>query len=417
MPVTDGISRAVGDADHAPLVMPRIAAALDAHPDRSPLLVVDLDVVADRYDLLRRVVPSAVVYYAVKANPAPELLAMLVEMGSSFDVASIGEIRSCLDAGAPPDRLSFGNTVKKRVDIGAAHALGVRTFAFDCDEELDKLIDIAPGSTAFCRVLSDGLGAAWPLSRKFGCTPERAGQLLRRAHAAGLSVGLSFHVGSQQFDPTAWDRALAGVADLRAELRADGIELELVNLGGGLPGVYIEDTPSPEEYGLAIESAIDRRLGPDHPPLILVEPGRFLVADAGVLRTEVVTVGTKSAIDEHRWVYLDVGMFSGLAEVMDEAIRYRIVGADGRSHVDDEGPDELGPVVLAGPTCDSADILYKAADYRLPKSLRSGDQLLLLSVGAYSITYSTVGFNGFDPLEVEVLPWTRGAPLMTEVLP
>jgi ornithine decarboxylase len=384
------------------MISRRLREAFDAHPDRSPLLVVDLDVVAERYRDLATALPAATIFYAVKANPHHDLLRLLVGMGSSFDVASIGEVRSCLDAGARAADLSFGNTVKKQRDIVAAFALGVRRFAFDSDSELDKLIESAPGSTVFCRILCDGLGAAWPLSRKFGCSADLAVALLRRAASAGLTPGVSFHVGSQQFDPQAWDRALALVADLRAELRSDGIELGLVNLGGGLPGTYREDVPDTAVYGAAIEAAVGRRLGPDLPAEILVEPGRFLVADAGVLRTEVVTVGTKTLHDDHRWVYLDVGMFSGLAEVMDEAIRYRIVPADDRSHLD--GP--TGPVVLAGPTCDSADVLYQTVDYRLPLSLAPGDRLHLLSVGAYSATYSTMGFNGFPPLDVEILPAT-----------
>jgi len=384
----------------------RFEEAFARFPDRSPLLVVDLDVVAERYRQLAAAVPQARIFYAMKANPHPDVLRCLVAAGSSFDVASINEVRDALAAGAGPDRLSFGNTIKKQRDIAAAYDLGVRHFAFDCEGELDKIVAAAPGSTAFCRILCDGLGAAWPLSRKFGCSADMAGDLLRRAAAAGLVPGVSFHVGSQQFDPLAWDRALALVADLRAELRADGIELGLVNLGGGLPGTYLEDVPPTAVYGRAITAAIERRLGPDLPPEILIEPGRFLVADAGVLRTEVVTIGTKARHDEHRWVFLDVGMFSGLAEVMDEAIRYRIVPADPAMAF---GGGETGPVVLAGPTCDSADVLYQAVDYHLPLVLAPGDRLHLLSVGAYSTTYSTVGFNGFAPLDVEVLPLSGGA--------
>ncbi len=364
-------------------------------PDRSPLLLVDLDVVRRRYLDLVEVLPGVTVFYAVKANPLPAVLRLLVELGSSFDVASLGEIEQCVAAGATPDRLSFGNTVKKASAIAAAHAAGVRRFAFDCESELDKLIAEAPGSVAFCRVLCDGFGAAWPLSRKFGCSPDLARQLLLRAARRGLRVGLSFHVGSQQFDPAAWDRALGVVADIRAELRAEGIELELVNLGGGLPGSYIEATPSMSAYGDAIVAAVERRLGPTPPAEVLIEPGRHLVADAGALRCEVVTVGRKSASDVHRWVYLDVGMFSGLAEVMGQAIRYRVVS--------DRPTAPSGPVVLAGPTCDSADILYETVDYELPLDLRPGDRLFLHSVGAYSTTYSTIGFNGFPPLDVEVL--------------
>jgi ornithine decarboxylase len=381
-------------------VSDRVAEAFERHPDRSPLLVVDLDVVAERYRELVAALPAATVFYAIKANPHPELLRLLVAEGSCFDVASIGEVRSCLAAGARPEDLSFGNTVKKQRDVAAAFALGVRRYAFDSPSELDKLIDSAPGSTAFCRILCDGLGAAWPLSRKFGCAVELAADMLRTAARAGLTPGVSFHVGSQQFDPTAWDRALALVADLRAELRADGIELGMVNLGGGLPGTYVEDVAPTAAYGAAITDAVTRRLGPDVPPEVVVEPGRFLVADAGVLRAEVVTVGRKTAHDDHRWVYLDVGMFSGLAEVMDEAIRYRIVPVVAPADA------ATGPVVLAGPTCDSADILYQTVDYQLPEGLAPGDRLYLLSVGAYSTTYSTVGFNGFDPLDVEVLPLT-----------
>lgn len=370
---------------------------LQKFPDRSPLLAVDLDIVAQHYLDLAAALPNVAIFYAVKANPAPEILRLLVALGSSFDVASLPEVEQCLAAGASPDSLSFGNTVKKRSAIDRAFELGVRRYAFDAESELDKLIEATPGSTVFCRILCDGFGAAWPLSRKFGCTPELAVDHLRRAARHGLKVGASFHVGSQQFDVNAWDRALALVADIRAELRADGTEMELVNLGGGLPGTYREAAPPISQFGAAIQQAIVRRLGPSLPPELLVEPGRFMVADAGVMRTEVVTIGTKSGTDRHRWVYLDVGMFSGLAEVAGEAIRYRLTSSC-------EPQEPVGPVVLAGPTCDSADVLYQTVDYQLPLALAPGDEILIHSIGAYSTTYSTVGFNGFEPLEVEIVP-------------
>ena len=210
---------------------------------------------------------------------------------------------------------------------------------------------------------------------------------------------MSFHVGSQQFDPSAWDRALSSIADLRAELRADGIDLSAVNLGGGLPGQYREEVPPLDDYADAIQRAVGRRLGPDLPAEMIIEPGRYLVADAGVLRSEVVTVSTKSLRDDRRWVYLDVGLFSGLPEVMDEAIRYPMV-------TDGDPLGGVGPVVIAGPTCDSADILYERCGCELPLDLGPGDHVYLLSVGAYSTTCSSVGFNGFGPLHVEVLPWS-----------
>jgi ornithine decarboxylase len=365
----------------------------------TPFVVVDLDVVAERYDSLRTALPVADVFYAVKANPAPEILSMLVKRGSHFDVASPNEIDMCLVAGADPSVISFGNTIKKARHIADAYAKGVRLFAFDAEEELAKLIEHAPDATVFCRVLSDGEGADWPLSRKFGCETDEALRLLRIAAEAGMKTGMSFHVGSQQRDLTAWDRSLAIVEHVALQLATEGHRLSLVNLGGGFPGVYQDNMPPIEAYGDAINTAIAERLGDifgENMPRFLAEPGRYLVADAGVLRTEVVLVSRKHELDFKRWVYLDCGKFGGLAETMDEAIRYRLrtrySGGPGQEHV------PSGPVTIAGPTCDSADVLYDKSDYELPLALTSGDKVDFMSAGAYTTTYSAVAFNGFAPL-------------------
>ena len=162
-----------------------------------------------------------------------------------------------------------------------------------------------------------------------------------------------------------------------------------------LPRLVPRPAPPIEAYGDAITLALQRRLGPDL-PFVIAEPGRYLVADAGVLQTEVVLVARKSDYDEQRWVYLDVGMFGGLAEAMGEAIRYRMrTPHDGT---------ECGPVVIAGPTCDSADILYQRHSYHLPLALQDGDRVDIVAAGAYTTTYSTVGFNGFAPLAADYLP-------------
>ena len=175
-------------------------------------MVVDLDVVAERYDALRAALPIADVFYAVKANPAPEILELVVARGGHFDVASPAEIDLCLAAGAQPADISFGNTIKKQRDIASAYAKGVRLYAFDADDELRKLRESAPEATVFCRVLCDGSGADWPLSRKFGCEPDEAARLLFLAAESGMAIGVSFHVGSQQRDVGAWDGALEQVA-------------------------------------------------------------------------------------------------------------------------------------------------------------------------------------------------------------
>jgi ornithine decarboxylase len=209
----------------------------------TPCLVVDLDIVAARYRALADALPGTRIFYAIKANPHPEILRLLGELGSSFDVASIGEVDAALAAGASPDRISYGNTIKKQADIADAFGKGVRLFAFDSLPELDKLSAEAPGATVFCRILTAGVAADWPLSNKFGCDPQMALSLLRTAARRGHAVGVSFHVGSQQRDPSQWDLPLAQTAHLLDQLAADGITPQVLNLGGGFPSVYSDRVP------------------------------------------------------------------------------------------------------------------------------------------------------------------------------
>jgi ornithine decarboxylase len=373
----------------------RIRRFVSDREPSTPCLVVDLDIVAERYRALAGALPDAAIFYAIKANPHPAILRMLVELGSSFDVASVGEIDAALAAGATPDRISYGNTIKKQVDIAYADSVGVRMFAFDSSRELDKLSAAAPGATLFCRIVTEGAGADWPLSHKFGCDPAMAFDLLRTAARRGHPVGVSFHVGSQQRDPSQWDEPLAQTATLLARLAAEGIRPTVLNIGGGFPSRYADRIPDISSYGAAIGTSLETHLGERCPPVVIAEPGRYLVGDAGVLFSEVVLVSRKSELDERRWVYLDVGKFGGLVETTDEVIRYRIRTPH------DGGPS--GPVILAGPTCDSIDILYDKSDYHLPLALEPGDHVELLSTGAYTSTYCSVGFNGFPPLETYCL--------------
>ncbi len=368
----------------------RIARFLAANSPETPCLVVDLEAIAKAYEGLRRHLPLAAIYYALKANPAPEVVAMLARKGSNFDVASRSEIELCLEHGVGPSRLSFGNTIKKERDIAFAYGAGIRLFAFDSEDELLKLSRAAPGARVFCRILVSCEGAEWPLSRKFGCAPEMACTLLQKARAQGLEpYGVSFHVGSQQTDVGQWSGAIAGAARLFWLLAEADISLRMINIGGGFPAHYRGEVPPLEDYARAVMEAVTGEFGNDLPEII-VEPGRSLVADAGVIESEVVLISRKGEDDDRRWVYLDVGKFNGLAETMGESIKYRIE-TPGRG-----GPE--GPVVLAGPTCDSADILYEETEYRLPLELRIGDRVEILSAGAYTASYASVGFNGFAPM-------------------
>ncbi|HSO48172.1 MAG TPA: type III PLP-dependent enzyme [Rhizobiaceae bacterium] len=377
------------------MISARIRGFLAERKPDEPCLVIDLEKVRSNYDAFRKSMPESAVYYAVKANPHPEVLRVLAAAGSNFDCASVAEIKMGLEAGATADRISYGNTIKKERDVASAFALGVRLFAVDCREEVEKISRAAPGSKVFCRILTNGEGAEWPLSRKFGCDAEMAPDVLEHAYRLGLvPVGVSFHVGSQQTNAGAWDEALGSAAAIFREMETRGIRLSMVNLGGGFPTRYLKDVPALKQYGVSIYDAVRRFFGNAIPDTI-IEPGRGMVGDAGVIRSEVVLVSKKSENDKLRWVYLDIGKFGGLAETMDEAIRYSIVT--------DRDGDEKSLCVIAGPTCDSADVLYEKKPYALPNTLRPGDEVFIEGTGAYTSTYSAVAFNGFEPLRTYVI--------------
>jgi ornithine decarboxylase len=359
-------------------------------PRETPFLAVDADVVALRFGELRECFPSASIHYAVKANPAMQIVQRLKALGARFDVASRFELEMCLAEGIPPELLSYGNTIKKSADIAYAFANGIRRFAFDSEAELRKLAAHAPASEVICRFQTSGENAGWPLSRKFGCDLEMAAELLLMARDLGLRpMGASFHVGSQQTDPTQWGKPLHEAADLFLHCSRLNLTLDVVNIGGGLPVPYETDVPPVSAFAEAIDQSLRDAFGGSRPQIML-EPGRSLVAEAGVIQSEVILVSRKSRFDRARWVYLDIGKFGGLAETLDESIKYPL-------RTSRTGP--AGLVVLAGPTCDSADILYEKAGYQLPLDLECGDRVEILNTGAYTSSYASVNFNGFPPLK------------------
>lgn len=369
---------------------PKVAQFLADHHPATPCLVLDVDRVESNFRALQRALPLARLYYAVKANPAPPILERLVRLSSFFDAASWEEIQACFAAGARPEAISYGNTIKKVSAIRNAHRAGVRLFAFDSAEELEKLAEHAPGARVYCRILVENEGADWPLSRKFGATIERARDLMLRAGEMGLDpCGLSFHVGSQQTTTRAYEVAIAKVGMLFTDLTDAGVKLRMLNLGGGFPTRYRDEVPEIGDFAQAIMRAMTECFGNNLPEMV-IEPGRFVVGDAGVVSSEVVLVSQRDPNSPLRWVYLDVGRFGGLAETEGEAIKYRI-------ETDHDGTP-TGPVAVAGPTCDGADIMYEKANYRLPLALRSGEVVRVMSTGAYVTTYASQGFNGFAPL-------------------
>jgi ornithine decarboxylase len=359
-----------------------------------PTLVIDVDRVEEQYHALKSGLGRARIHYAVKANPQREIVERLVDLGSGFDAASRAEIELCLSLGARPENISFGNTVKKVRDIEFAWHAGVTLFAADAEEELEKIAEYAPGAEVYIRLIVDASEADWPLSRKFGCARDKAIALLDMAVELGLKpVGFSFHVGSQTKRAEMWTATLDQVAAVWDAAKEAGHELTLLNIGGGFPAYYGEEIQRPTAYAARVMELVTERFGEvEH---VMAEPGRGLVAEAGAIAAEVLLVSKKSENDLHRWVYLDIGKFSGLAETMDEAIRYQFLT--------DRDHEAFGPCILAGPSCDSADVLYEQRPVELPIGLRSGDRFIIRNCGAYTSTYASVGFNGFPPLDVVVI--------------
>ena len=375
--------------------MNRIVSHIRSNVFDRPTLVLDVDQVEENYHQLKAGMPAAHVHYAVKANPHPDILARLVTLGCRFDAASIGEIELCLAAGADPAHISFGNTVKRVKDIQDAYARGISLFAADASEELRKIAEHAPKSNVFVRVLMRSTEAEWPLSRKFGCSSSMVIPLMHEAEELELNpVGLSFHVGSQTRHPHMWYDSLDAVAAIWHNAVQEGFHLSLLNIGGGFPAYYGVDITEPEEYGASILEAVRDRFG--DVDYIMAEPGRGLVGNAGCIAAEALLVSRKHDEDPVRWVYLNIGRFHGLAETEEEAIKYQFLTPDCDS-------THTGPCIVAGPTCDSADVLYETHQVEFPADLAHGDRVIILNCGAYTSTYSSVCFNGFPPLSVTTI--------------
>jgi ornithine decarboxylase len=367
-----------------------------AQDKETPCLVIDLDIIRKNYEDLRRHLPYAKIYYAVKANPDDAVVSLLKDLGSCFDVATRYELDQLLRLGVSPDRMSFGNTIKKEKDIAYFYEKGVTLYVTDSISDLDKISRVAPGSRVFFRLLTEGLGADWPLSKKFGSHPDLARQLIKTAVRFGLvPYGISFHPGSQQRDVGQWSSALTTVSQLFSWARDDlMVDLKMINMGGGFPANYIEPTDTLAQYADDIKRFLDNCFKNEWPEEIIIEPGRSMAGDAGVIVSEIVNIAKKSVHERYPWVFLDIGKFGGLIETLDEAIKYPIYF---------EGEGNAVDVILAGPTCDSMDILYEKTTYMMPDTARIGDKVYILTTGAYTQSYSSIYFNGFPPLSSYIL--------------
>ncbi len=360
-----------------------------------PFLVLSREKAISNYKLLESLSNWAKIYYAVKACPNEEILKEFIALWSYFDIASIYELDRVLSLWATSDRLSYWNTIKKEKDIKYAYDKWVRMFATDSFEDLEKIARVAPKTKVYFRLLTPAFWADRPLSRKFGCEIPLAYELALKAKELWLiPYWISFHVWSQQNDLYAWDVALSKAKELFDQLKESWITLQMLNLWWGLPSHYIKKTETISNYLDTIKWFIECHFKDEKMDLIM-EPGRSLVWDIGVIVSEISLVSKKSTQeDEIRWVYLDLWKFSWLIETLDESIKYPIYT---------EVTGELSPVILAWPTCDSADILYENYKYLLPENLKSWDLVYIFSTWAYTQSYSAIEFNWFPPLKIFVI--------------
>lgn len=386
-----------------------ISAALMAlSEDR---IIFDLTGIEERYDRLGQELPGVSVRFAVKSCPVDAVLTCLAKRGAGFDVASPNEIMQAIRTGVPVGAIHYGNTVKSDQNIIQAYRLGIRTFATDSVEDVKAIAAHAPGSRIFCRVAHNGDGALWKLSGKCGCSPADAVLISETARALGLRPsGLSVHVGSQQMTAEAWQNAAESLTRVIAAVGERGIFFDHVNLGGGLPALgYLGQRSRPlappmDRIFASIRAGIEQLRRVSKVPLdFVVEPGRYLVADNGAIRAHVFRLSARHQLDGRRqyWLYLSCGRFNGLYEM--DQVQYRLVFP---AH---QGA-ECVPAVIAGPTCDSEDAYGRGRGLvQVPRAAASGDPVWILSCGAYSISYTTVGFNGFSPLPHMVIRGTRTA--------
>lgn len=374
------------DKTHAQVVskgtMFKVLKHLDAPGRvRTPVLLMDRDRIREKASLIGSGIKRSRVFYALKANPDPGVLGLVKSLGLGFEIASEGELRLLRKLGVEAGRIITSNPVKSPDFIRAAAKYGVGLFAFDSIDEVLKLSRLAPGAGVYVRLAVPNEGSEWPLGRKFGVEPDPALELLIEAAARGLEpVGITFHVGSQCLDMHSWDTALHKARALWEMAAGEGIGLRLINIGGGYPVSYTKGVVAIE----AIERNIDRIISENFPPEteVLLEPGRAVVGDAGVMVSSVVG---KALRGRERWVQLDVGVFNGLMESLG-GIKYSYVS----EHSGTRARRRLAYTV-AGPSCDSMDVMSTEVMLYEPEV---GGLVLVLSAGAYSTAYASE-FNGF----------------------
>ena len=376
-------------------------AVFDTHPEVSldfkyvqaalkegytkPFLLVDSNLIRNKARRFKATMPLVHPHYAVKANPDPRVLRTMIEEGVGFEIASISELDLLLSLGVPAAEVYYSNPMKARAYLEYAASKGVEWYVLDSIEELRKIVSVKPDAKMYLRIDTPNIGSDWPLAGKFGTHATEIQAIINEAAKLKADLaGVTFHVGSQCRNPQNWRVGIERAKKVFADMRRVGLTPRLLNIGGGYPVRYVKPIPSIEVIGEVINAAI-ANLPKDI--RIMAEPGRYLVSDTAYFVCRVVGTATRNG---KRWMYWDAGMFGGVIEVT-EGLRYEILS------------DRTGhsiPWSIAGPTCDSVDILMH--DEMLPADIQEGDFIYLPNAGAYTTAYAS-NFNGFPLPDVIVL--------------
>lgn len=351
----------------------------------SPLLVLSLKQIEANYMCLKTYMPRARVFYAIKANPHPEILKTMIKLGSSFDVASDGEIRTLHNMGVEGERLIYANPVKTTGGLQACRECGVSKMTFDSASEIEKIRAICPDATVLLRLRIDNSSAHVDLNKKFGAARENALDLMLKAKEAGLDMaGIAFHVGSQTVSADPYLHGLDIARELFEEAAAAGLKLRILDIGGGFP------IPEPKvRFNLPeMLKQINARLDEDFPGIdVWAEPGRYICGTAVNLITSVIGVNERGG---QPWYFLDEGLYGTFSGVIFDQWDFKLISFK-------EGEERVA-ATFAGPSCDSLDIMFRG---KMTVPLEVGDLLLVPSCGAYTSASATT-FNGFSKAQFVV---------------
>jgi ornithine decarboxylase len=350
-----------------------------------PFLLVDSNIVRTKARRFKAAMPRVHQHYAVKANPDPRVLKALIEEGVGFEIASISELDLLMGLGVPAAEIYYSNPMKSRDYLKYAASRGVEWYVLDSVEELRKIVSVKPDAKMYLRIDTPNIGSDWPLAGKFGTHAAEVEGIIAEAAALKADLaGVTFHVGSQCRNPQNWRVGIERAKKVFADMRCAGLTPRLLNIGGGYPVRHVKPIPSIEVIGEVVNEALA-----DLPEdiRVMAEPGRYLVSDAAYFVCRVVGTATRNG---KRWMYWDAGMFGGVIEVT-EGLSYQIFSDRSGKNI---------PWSVAGPTCDSVDILMR--DEMLPEDIEEGDFIYIPNAGAYTTAYAS-NFNGFPLPEVMVL--------------